>query len=126
MIEILKIYTYVDGINDTPFPNANSQLEIADYTYTSQRMGDVSLTATIMYKDCLDDIWTGKEYVAFQGEKYFIKDTPTSSKDNEDVRYKHELNFVSERTILDMVYFFDVVTDETAGDRYQSNNTKVR
>ena len=125
MVETLKIYTYIDGINDTPFPNLENQIKISEYTYTSQRMGSVSLSATIMYKDCLDNVWSGNEYVTFQGEKYFIKDTPTSSKTNDDERYKHELEFVGERAILDMVYFYDVIIDANDENRYQSNSTKV-
>ena len=109
MKEELKIYTYIDAQTSNAFPNADNQISIKEYTYTSQRMGTTTLSASIMYKDCLDKIWTGNEYVTFQGEKYFIRQTPTSSKENTDIIYKHELNFVSERIILDAVYFYDVV-----------------
>ena len=48
--EELKIYTYVDGINDTPFPNANEQAKIKQSTYSVNRMGGApSMTATLMY-----------------------------------------------------------------------------
>lgn len=86
--EILKIMTYVDGKNDIPFPSAEEQIGITEYTYTSKRMGSVSLTATLMYPKCLDKIWTGLQYVTFMGEKYFISATPSSGKDNEDTRYE--------------------------------------
>lgn len=101
------------------------QIYIDEYTYTAQRMGNVTLNATLMNERCLDSLWSGNEYVMFKGEKYFIRQTPTSSKDNTDERYKHELNFVSERSVLDSVYFYDVVTDNTSVDRYASNSTKV-
>lgn len=123
MKEELKIYTYIDEQTSNAFPNTDNQISIKEYTYTSQRMGSTSLSASIMYGSCLDKIWTGNEYVTFQGERYFIRQTPTSSKENTDARYKHELNFVSERIILDAVYFYDVVGGTS--DRYASNSTKV-
>lgn len=123
---LLTVYTYVDGVYDTPFPNADNPLKIK-YTYNAQRMGSSSLTATAMYPTCLDDLWvSGKQYVDFKGERYFIVKTPSSSKSNDDVRYKHELEFLSGRSVLDNVYVYDVVTgDAGSTDRYVSNSTKV-
>lgn len=123
---LLTVYTYVDGVSDTPFPNAENPLKIK-YTYNSQRMGGSSLTATAMYPTCLDDLWvSGKQYVDFKGERYFIVKTPSSSKSNDDVRYKHELEFLSGRSVLDNVYVYDVVTGDAGNtDRYVSNSTKV-
>ena len=122
----LTVYTYVDGVSDTPFPNAENPLKIK-YTYSSQRMGGSSFTATAMYPTCLDDLWvSGKQYVDFKGERYFIVKTPSSSKSNDDVRYKHELEFLSGRSVLDNVYVYDVVTGDAGNtDRYVSNSTKV-
>lgn len=127
MDKLLKIYTYVDGVNDTPFPDADAQIEIHKFKYDAKRMGGAPIiTCTVMYPICLDDIWTENVYVEFNGEKYFLKQTPTSSKDNTDVRYKHELELVSERIMLDTVLFYDAVVDNTpVDDKPVTNNTKV-
>lgn len=80
-----------------------------EYDFASPRMGIPTLTATLMHEKCLDKVWTNREYVTLRGERYYLRDTPTSSKSNTDSRYKHELNFVSEREILNQVYFHDTV-----------------
>lgn len=118
---------YVDGVTDTPFHDASNPIIITEYSYTSTRMGNVSLTATLMYPECLDDEWDGRQYVEFHGEKYFVNGTPSSSKDNEDTRYRHNLTFMAERDIkLNNVYFYDAVSDASTGDdKYKSNSTKV-
>ena len=125
--EILTIMNYVDGVADTPFHDADNPILITEYTFTSARMGSVTLTATLMYPECLDNEWNGRQYVEFHGEKYFVNGTPSSSKDNEDARFRHELSFMSERDIkLNNVYFYDAVSDASAGDdKYKSNSTKV-
>lgn len=122
----LKIYTYVDGINDTPFPNLEGQAKIKQSSYSANRMGGApSMTATLMYDVCLDNLWTKKQYVTYNNEKYFVFSIPTSSKDNTDTRYKHEITFTSERVILDGTYFFDVVSSGADANGYFSNSTKV-
>lgn len=125
--EILKIKTYVDGKNDLPFPSEEEQIGITEYTYTSKRMGNVTLSARLMHRRCLDKLWTGLQYVEFRGEKYFISATPSSGKDNEDARYEHTLSFIPERDLkLNNVYFYDAVSEESTGDdKYKSNSTNV-
>lgn len=99
--------------------------KLGEYTYSAQRMaGTPTLTATLNYPSCLDDLWTGEEFVEFRGEKYYVDQVPTSSKDNKSIMYKHELQFVSERIVLENVYFMDVVTD--GADTYHSNSTSVK
>jgi hypothetical protein len=128
MEKTLLLYTYVDGgINDTPFPNAEDQIEIGAFRYNATRMGAApTITATVMHPTCLDNVWTSKVYAKFNGEKFYLKQTPTSSFDNEDSRYKHSVEFVSERVILDNVYFYDAVKpgDSNVDDRPVSNSTK--
>lgn len=102
----LAIRTYVNGTESDPTFHG---ITIVDYKYTAQRMGMPTLTATLMHPTCLDKEWTHKEYVLFRGEKYFIRQVPSSSKDNTDIRYKHEIQFVSERQQLTQIYFYDDV-----------------
>lgn len=124
----IKLYVYVDGVNDTPFPQgAEEPIEIGEFRYDAKRMGGApTITATVNYPTCLDNEWTDTVYAKFNGEKYYLKQTPTSSYNNESTMYKHDLELVSERVILDNVYFFDaVVGDPQADDKPVSNSTKV-
>ena len=152
----IKLYVYVDGVNDVPFygsdageyeafilangeqyttsegfvfnvRNVNEQIELGDFRYDAKRMGGApTITCTLMYEDCLDDFWSENVYAKFNGEKYFLKQTPTSSYSNESTMYKHDLELVSERVILDNVYFFDAVVGDPQGDdKPVSNSTKV-
>lgn len=125
--QILTIMNHVDGVNDSPFHDPDNPIVITEYTFTSKRMGNVSLTATLMHDTCLDDEWDGTQYVIFNGEKYFISATPSSSKSSDDARYRHDLTFMAERDIkLNSIYFYDAVSEESTGDdKYKSNSTKV-
>lgn len=121
----LKLYTFVDGINDTPFPNSENQIEIGAFKYDAKRMGGApEISATIEYPTCLDEIWTLNVYAEFNGEKYYLKQTPTSSYSNAKEAYIHEVELVSERVRLDGVYFFDAVDEDVTIDRPVSNSTK--
>lgn len=133
MVESLAIYTQRGNGDVVPFPptdleiplSYNEQAQIGSYTFTAGRMGAVNVQATLMYPVCLDNYWSGAEFVEFRGERYWIFTTPTSSKSNTDIRYKHELNFTSERIALDNTYFFDVVSPDAADvDQFVSNSTK--
>ena len=123
----IKLYTYVDGINDTPFPNGQEQIVIANFKYDANRMGDApSIEATAMHRLCLDNLWTDNVYAEFNGEKYFIMNTPSSNKSNEDERYEHQLILKSEREVLNHVYFIDAVQGDSGQDQVKSNSTKVQ
>ena len=123
--ESLYIYKLDTQGSKVKFPNPDIPAKLGEYTYTAQRMaGTPTLTATLNYPLCLDDLWSGEEFVEFRGEKYYVDQTPTSSKDNKSIMYKHELQFVSERIVLENVYFMDVVTD--GADTYHSNSTSVK
>lgn len=152
----IKLYVYVDGINDIPFygsesseyeefilsngeqfilsngfifnvRNVNEQIEIGSFRYDAKRMGgSPTISFTLMYEDCLDNFWSNSVYAVFNGEKYFLRQTPTSSKSNDDARYKHDVELISERAILDNVYFFDaVVGNPMESDKAVTNSTKV-
>lgn len=125
MAESLKIYNYVTGVDDPYFHDADRPILITSFTYTANRMGSVQLTASFYHEDQLDSLWDGNQYVVFRGERYFVKQVPSSTKDTSSDRFKYDVTFKSERSKLDDIYFFDVVTDDTESDRYQSNNTNV-
>lgn len=115
------------GAESTPFPNENDPIIIGAFRYDAKRMGGApTITASVNYPTCLDNEWTDNVYAEFNGEKYYLKQTPTSSYNNESTMYKHDLELVSERVILDNVYFFDTVVGDPQGDdKPVSNSTKV-
>lgn len=111
-------------LNGAAFPNADNPVVLNNYKYSASRMGNApTITATVSYPVCLDSLWTDEVYVEFRGERYFLKQTPSSSYDNTSVLYSHSLNFVSERAILDDVYFFDVVKKDNEDDKALANNS---
>ena len=131
----LKLFTLVNLEDGTearvPFPNNVEQAEISTYEYSASRMGGApSITAKISHRFCLDKYWNEKQFVEFNGEKYFVRDTPSSSKNNDDSRYEHDVTFLHERFVLENVYMIDAVkkddldTMPVAG-KYVSNSTKV-
>lgn len=121
----LLLYTYVDGVNDIPFPSAEGQIEISSFSYDAKRMGSApSINASFYYQTCIDKDWKYSVYTIFNGERYYLKQIPSSGKDNTDARYKYEIDFVSERIILDNVYVYDVVSPSEGYDKPVSNSSK--
>ena len=115
-----------DGI---PFKN----IEITEYSFKSPRMGIPTLTAELYWPTCLDDEWTGKEFVELRGERYYIRQAQSSEISNDNVvKYKHSLDFKSEREILAHVYFYDVVpsdildSDSEGHDKPNTNSTTFK
>ena len=109
------------------FPSEANPAIISTYTYDAKRMGGTpTITATISYERPLDDDWSKEEYVEFNGEKYYVTSTPSSSKANDSIMYKHEVTFMSGREVLDNTLFFDVVTTNLqtqSNDIYRSNKS---
>lgn len=122
----LGLYKYVDGVNDTPFPSSGSQAFLTGWQYNAKRMGGApSITGgTIIFQECLDDEWSDDVCVKFRGEAYFSLHAPTSSYSKDSIMYEHKADFLSERTILDAVYFYDVVSQEDSGGKPISNSAK--
>lgn len=110
----LGLYKYVNGVNDTPFPSSANQAFLVDWQYGAKRMGGTPVITggTINHSTCLDGIWDDSIYVMYNGERYFPRHAPTSSYSNTDSVYKHQVDFVSERFILDNIYFYDVIPQE--------------
>lgn len=125
MEKVLKLYKYIDGINDTPFPNEDEQVIVSAYRYDVKRMGGApTISLTAYHSICLDKLWSYNVYAEFNGEKFFIKRIPSSSYGHTDARYKHEVELVSERIILDNVYVYDVVDASFDDDKPVSNSSK--
>jgi len=105
------------SVTDREFPYLGNPIEIFDFTYDATRMGTaptISAQGVMRYADAdgttLDGLWTQQCHVVFNGKKLYLKQIPTSSKSNEDARYKYDLDFVDERVALERVYFYDVVS----------------
>lgn len=133
-MNLLKIYTLVTNPDGTttqvPFPNEYEQAEIGEYELSGVRMGSApSIQAKILHRLCLDDLWTEQQFVEFRGERYFVRNTPSSSKNNTDTRYSHDITFLNERFVLENVYMVDSVyksgeDGQPVPDKRVSNNTK--
>ena len=128
LTESLNIYVIDKDGNKVTFPNVQGmQPAIVDVNLNRERMaGAPTNTSTLMYPVCLDSYWTKKEFIEIGSERYYVKQVPTSEKNTEDTRYKHEITFVSERDILENVFFFDCVTQDTSSqisDKPRSNTT---
>lgn len=125
-LTLYKLMTDGSGRPDRPFPLITNPVTLNAFTYEANRMGGApTISGTAYHSDCLDNKWDNNVYVEFNGEKYYIKNVPTSSKSNEDGRYKYEIELKSEREILDHVYFIDAVQEDGTADKYKSNTTKV-
>lgn len=105
---------------DREFPYLGKPLEIFDFTYDATRMGTaptISAQNIMWYADkdsqgndvTLEGLWSQECHVSFNGENFYLKQIPTSGKSNEDARYKYDIDFVSERVVLERVYLYDVV-----------------
>ena len=119
-----KILTYEQSVA-MPFPSEVDPIIINDFQFTAKRMGGApTITASFTYHECLDKIWSYKVFTVFNGERYFIKQRPSSGIANTDGRYQHSIELVSERVMLDNVYFYDVVSSGTVEDKPVSNSSK--
>ena len=100
----LKLYKLVNG-QKVLFPSEDKPLFLDTFTYTAQRMGGTpSITASVKYERCLDEEWDG-DFAEINGEKYYVKTEPNSSKPNDDARFEHAITLYSERFVLDNTYF---------------------
>ena len=109
MEKILQLYYKSNG-EQKLFPDSFFPCSLSEFSYTAKRMG-AAPTITASIKDARVIAWSLDVFVEFRGERYFLKRIPSSTYDNTDVRYKYDLEFVSERVALDNVFFFDVVAD---------------
>lgn len=125
MESVIKLQHIVNG-DVVPFPNEEEQVIITSFDYSAERMGGApTISAKVMHPLCLDNYWHDYVFGEFNGERYYIRSTPSSSKDNEDARYEHYIELISEREALDNVYFIDAVQGDSEQDIYKSNSTSV-
>ena len=126
MITQLDLYILNSDNSVAPFPSEAEQIVLYDFAFEAQRMGAApEITATIQANGSLENSLTTKVFCEYNGERYFLKNLPSSAKENTDPRYTFDLTFVSERTILDNVYMIDAVQGDSNIDRYQSNSTNI-
>ena len=124
MEKSLKLYIDNELGKQLCFPTEEEQIEISAFTADYKRMGNApTITCTVKHPNCLDNDWTYGVYTEFNGERFYLKQIPSSSFSNKDARYIHELELCSERVQLDNVFVFDVVSPNVTVDRPVSNNT---
>lgn len=124
MEKTLYFYKYINGNIQSPFPNETHQISTSEFRADYKRMGGApTISCTIKDFLCLDELWNDSVHVEFNGERFFLKQTPTSSYGNTDSRYIHEVELVGERIILDNVYFYDVVSEDISYDKPVSNSS---
>lgn len=110
----------IDPVEDVEFPYIGHPLELFDFSYSSTRMGPAAtITAStkwyaeqnhddhLFYN--LDGKWTIECHVTFNGQKFYLQNIPTSSKDNEDARFRYDIEFVSHWKCIERVHIFDTV-----------------
>ena len=121
--EPLKIYTDQGTAVNPSFKG----LELTSYSCKPVRMGFPDFQAEVVCKDNLDNEWTGREYVTFRGERFYIRETPSAKYDNTSFLWKHSCTLVSESAeILGNVYFYDAVYSyASTKDKPCTNSTKV-
>lgn len=100
---------------DFSFPSKEWQGKIHSFNYGASRMGGApTISGTVMHRTCLDELWTDRVCVYFNKMFHFVNKIPTSEYSNADERYKHSVEFVSERLLLEKVYFMNVVDADNA------------
>lgn len=126
MNKILNLQ-YINKQGQTaPFIDSENPISITKFRYEAKRMGGApTISFDFRHHLCLDDIWEESTFAEFNGERYFLARTPSSSYSNEDARYLYDVTLVSERAALDSVYFYDVVSEDYEGDKPVSNSTNV-
>lgn len=125
MEKILYLYNEVDGVKE-PFKVDGEAITIYKFEYGAERMGSTpSISAEVNSFQCLDDLWDGV-FTEFKGERFYVRDTPTSEKNNQSQMYRHEVKFLSERDKLNSVFFIDAVQTNPDLDKYKSNTVVVQ
>lgn len=113
-------FSYV-AVTDREFPYLGDPMDLYDFTYDATRMGSaptISAQAVMRYAEkdgsgqdiTLEELWEEDCHVWFNGTKFYLKRIPNSGKNNQDARYKYDVEFVDERVVLENTYFYDVVS----------------
>lgn len=109
-------------------------LELLTYTYNAKRMGGApALSSTLRSLDILDI--NNKCWARFadengveqsDGEIFYVKHVPSNTKDNTDARYKYDIEFITERFVLDNIYIYDADASNGEGSASSkaTNNTE--
>lgn len=108
----LFLLTENDATVEFPVSSEHGQILLSNYKYSATRMGGApSISGTVKYPVLLDREWSSDVFVEFKGERFFLKNTPSSSYDKSSFLYSHKVEFVSEREVLNNIFFVDIVSD---------------
>jgi hypothetical protein len=114
-----------DDVIERYYPTDTAQIKLVSYQYSADRMGGAPVITASFYNDgCIDsDMWSKRVYTKFRRERYYLKNIPSSTKDNTNALTKHDVTFISERFVLDNILFYDIVDKDASDGKYVSNST---
>ena len=92
-------------------------LILKSYSFTTQLMGDTSISGDVFTNkglaDISDDEWRYKCYINYNNEVYRLYKSPVREKNNDNLLYKYNCTFKPESEKLKSLDFLDLVPNST-------------